>query len=75
MVVRGHVHSGGACVVGSARWEGGMGGRGACVAGGMNGGIMHGGRHAWQERWPLQQTVRILLGCIFVVSNDYMKVE
>ena len=72
----GHVHSGGHV------WWGVHGGRwvwvagGACVAGGMNGGVMHGqGGHAWQERWPLQQTVSILLEYIFVVSNDYMKVE
>ena len=42
--------------------RGAMCGRGcawqeACVAGG----------HAWQERWPLQQAVRILLECILVL--------
>ena len=25
------------------------------------------GRHAWQERWPLQRTVRILLEYILVL--------
>ena len=38
-------------------WQGlGMHGGGACMAGG----------HVWQERWPLQRTVRILLECIIV---------
>ena len=45
----------GACVVG------GMCGRG-CVAGGMHGrGTCMTGGHAWQERRPVQRTVRILL--------------
>ena len=35
------------------------GGGGACVAGG----------HAWQERRPLQRTVRILLECLLVVKT------
>ena len=58
-----------------------MHGRGTCVAGGMHdkGACMAGGVYgrelcvagwgvAWQERWPLQSTVRILLECI-LVSN------
>ena len=28
--------------------------------------VKGGGRHAWQERQPLQRTVRILLECILV---------
>ena len=51
---------------------------GACVAGGMHDRGMHGrghawqgrvcmaGGHAWQERQPLQRTVRILLECILL---------
>ena len=70
----GGVHGRGACVVG------GMCGRvhvwqGACMAGGVHdrghvwqGACMAGG-HAWQERWPLQWTVRILLECILLVTN------
>ena len=63
----------GACMVG------GMHGRGcawwgACMAGGVCGrgafvvgaACMAGGR-AWQERRPLQRTVRILLECILVI--------
>ena len=46
--------------------EGGRNGRGACMAGR--------GR-AWQERRPLQRTVRILLKCILVtVRNEVAKV-
>ena len=61
---------------------GGMRGRGyawpgACMAGGCMIGGMHGrghvwqgaciaGGHAWQERWPLQRAVCILLECILV---------
>ena len=41
------------------------------MAGGICGGGMHGrlscvAGHVWQERRPLQQTVRILLECILV---------
>ena len=50
---------GGACMV--VLW--GMCGRGACMAGGR---CVAGGRHAWQERWQLLRTVRILLECILV---------
>ena len=42
---------------------------GGCVAGGgMHGRDVRGrgGGHAWQERWPLQWAVRILLECILV---------
>ena len=59
----------GVCMVEDHAWQegmhgevgGGMCGRGTCMAGG----------HAWwgcvwQERWPLQQMVRILLECILV---------
>ena len=42
----------GACMAG-----GDMRGRGACVAG---------EGCAWQKRWPLQRTIRILLECILV---------
>ena len=68
----GGMHSGGhawqgACVAGRMCGRGGMHGRGmhgrgACVAGGH---VWQLG-HAWQERWPLQQTVSILLECILV---------
>ena len=55
-MARGTVHGkGGAYVV-----KGGICGEGACVARGR----------AWQERRPLQRTVRILLECI-LVPNDY----
>ena len=44
----------------------GIHGGGMC-GGGMHGrGNMHGRGHAWQERWPLQRAVRILLECILV---------
>ena len=45
----------------------GMRGRGgACMAGRHGRGGMHGRGHAWQERRPLQRTVRIHLECILV---------
>ena len=53
---RGHVLHG-ACVVGGHAWQGG------CLA--------WRGR-AWQERSPLQRTVRILLECV-LVSFDFMR--
>ena len=53
MRVRG-VCGGGACVSGGVCMAGGHG-QGACVVG---------GGHVWQVRWPLQQTVCILLECI-----------
>ena len=52
-IARGHAWWGGSCVVG------GLCGTGACMAGGVC---------AWQERRPLQLTVRILLECILVVT-------
>ena len=73
--VKNSVHSG-ACMAGSMHgrehaWQG------ACMAGGMCGGgcawlraCMAGG-HAWQERWPLQQMVCILLECILVQKKFY----
>ena len=57
--------------------RGGMHGRGhawqggACMTGDVCGG---GGGHVWQERQPLQRTVRILLECILVLyinGNQY----
>ena len=65
----------GACMVGGMHGQGGMCGWGHVWPGGMHGmwsgGHMVGGGHAWwghtwQERRPLQQTVRILLECILV---------
>ena len=41
-------------------WQGGI------LAGGMHGGGVHGRGSTWQERRPLQRTVRILLECILV---------
>ena len=69
-----------ACVVGGHAWQGGMHSRraclagghvwwGACLAGGMHSrGVCMVGGHAWQEIQPLQQTVSILLECIFGTS-------
>ena len=70
---------GGACVLGGHVWQGDMHGRGCvhcrgvymaervCMAGGMCGrGACVAGGCAWQERLPLQRTVRILLGCALV---------
>ena len=61
VVGRGYVWQGvcvcvwqGAC----AGMQGGMHGGGAHMTGGMHGG---GGGHAWQEKWPLQREVRILM--------------
>ena len=51
-------------------WLGGMHGRGVCMAGGVCGGV-HGRGCVWQERWPLQWTVRILLECILVEYNQF----
>ena len=59
----------------------------ACMAGGvwgMHGGgskacLVGGGGRAWQERWPLQRTVRTLLECILVslfnCFNSFIKLE
>ena len=51
----------GACVAVGCAWqgEGTCMAREACVVGVGRG-------HAWQERWPLQRTVHILLECILV---------
>ena len=57
------VHGREACVVGGMRGRGGMHGRGACMAGGC---VWQG--CVWQERWPLQRAVRILLECILVID-------
>ena len=62
------------CVVGACMTGGGgMCGWGAYMVGGcmargvcMPGMCVVGGGHAWQERWPLQQKVCILLECILV---------
>ena len=67
------VWQGGICGRGCA-WRGSMCGRGTCVAGGgrvWQGACMAGGMcgRVWQERRPLQRTVRILLECIIVVYN------
>ena len=59
---RGH-DKGGACMV-----KGACVARGAYTVGGVHGGGMHGVGHAWQERRPLQWTVRILSECILVLS-------
>ena len=70
----GGMHGGGVCVAGGHMWQGCAcwGGEHAwqvaCMAGGMHG-RGHGwqwGKAAWQERWPLQRAVRILLECILV---------
>ena len=56
--VAGGIMAGGTCMVGSGRFG---------VAEGMRHEGMHGrGRCAWQERRPLQRTVRILLECLLV---------
>ena len=65
---------------GGHAWQGGMhwgawavavwgGWQLACMAGGCTwqGGV-HGGGPAWQEKWPLQRAIRILLECILVVN-------
>ena len=46
-------------------WQGGVRGRGTCMVAGMHSGGRGG---AWQERWPLQRAVRILLECILVLN-------
>ena len=63
----------GACMARGARVaSGGIHGKevGACMAGGhaSQGACMTGGS-AWQERRPLQRTVRILLECILVLGG------
>ena len=44
--------------------------QGVCMAGGVCGG-MHGRGCVWQERWPLQWMVGILLECILVEYNQF----
>ena len=77
--IAGGIHGGahvwqGVCMAGGMH-GGGCAWQGACMAGGVHGVGMHdrgsgcawqGGGHAWQERQPLQRTVRILLECILV---------
>ena len=46
-------------------WQRGVSGMGTCIA----------GLHAWQERWPLQHTVCILLECILVVQYFTCKMD
>ena len=77
-VCEGNVFTGVCLSTGGACMAGGMCGRGACMAGGVHGkrvcmvgayvtgGIHGGGCVVWQERWPLQWAVRILLECILV---------
>ena len=50
-----------ACVVGGHEWQRGMRDRGGMRGRGR-------GSARWQERRPLQRTVRILLKCILVTS-------
>ena len=69
--VVGGEHGGRVCMVGACmvEWGGGVHGRGS-VYGGVWGMGVHGGGGgvvAWQEIWPLQQMVRILLECILVL--------
>ena len=54
---QGVMHGKGVCVAERHVWQG------ACLAGGR----AWQGR-VWQERWPLQRAVHILLECILVVS-------
>ena len=44
-------------------------GRGVCLAEDMCGRGCVCGRRVWQDRWPLQRTVRVLLECILVKIN------
>ena len=71
----------GACVSGGMHGRGACMAEGGCMAVYaricMTGGSVHGpggtrvvGEHVWQERRPLQCVVRILLGCIHVLSVD-----
>ena len=66
----------GACMAGSAYVVGGAYVVGVCMVRGPYMAWVHAwqegmhvrGRHAWQERRPLQRTVRILLECILVLK-------
>ena len=58
----------GACIAGGCEWQGmhgrgGMCGRGVC---GRRACVVGGRVCAWQERRPLQRTVRMLLKCLLV---------
>ena len=69
--IGGHVWQGACMMVGGMHGGGGHAWQRACVAGGMHVGGHVWQRcewqgHAWQDRWPLQRTVRILLECILV---------
>ena len=76
-ITGGHMWKGVACMAGRHVWQGacvargcawwGCAWQGAFVAG-WRGHAYQGGMHAWQERLPLQRTVRILLECILVLS-------
>ena len=65
------------CMAGEHAWQGayvtgGMHGRwhawqGPCMVGGMHGRGHEWQGYEWQERRPLQGTVRILVGCILVL--------
>ena len=73
------MHGRGACMAGVMH-GGCVCGRGACMVGGCTArgpawqgackvaGLGCGRGHAWQERWPLQRTVCILLECILVLK-------
>ena len=63
------MHGGWSCVAEGGCMAGGVHGMGVCVVGGVS---MAGGIHAWQERWPLQQMVRILLECILVQHENIL---
>ena len=56
------------CNKGDMHGEGGCMAKGVCVVKGDMCG--EGGGHAWQEIWPLQLAVRILLECILVDRNS-----
>ena len=64
--VVGHVCWGRACMVREHAWLGGMHGRGMHGEGYAWQRVYMAGGHAWQERWPLQWVVHILLECILV---------
>ena len=65
----GHVWQGVCMAGGHAWWGGACVARGSCVA---RRACMAGGGRAWQQRLPLQQTVRILLECILVLMKVSM---
>ena len=65
---QGGVHGRGTCMAGGHAWQGACVAGRACVAGGCVG-----WRGAWQERRPLQRTVRIPLECILVLLFNLAK--